>query len=214
MARRRSAPLPEFTAHPATTPPAKPDLLDQLGFEHRQLQRLWSELQLSHRRHVVGPHRAGARFGLTGQRDLATQIVRLLAEHDARELELLYPIVGGVVGEEWAEHAMADHADVRALLDEVDGEDPEDEEVFAIYAEVMATMITHIDEEEGVIFPMLRAVVPPSQLANPGPLGTAAPEGQAEVIDLAAAEREAAEADDEGHETSKGGRTRLRLRRR
>jgi hypothetical protein len=194
MARRTTTQLPEEVPHAGTTPPQDADLLDQLSFEHRQVQRLWSQLQLAHRRHVEDTHRPEARYGSTGQLALGRQIVEALARHEAIELELLYPTVAGVVGDAWAEHATADHAEVRVLLDDVDGENPEDDHVYAAFEGVMAKVLAHFDEEEQIIFPMLRAVVPGDELGQPARIDRpdSAPPAP-EVIDLAAAEREAAE---------------------
>jgi len=186
MGRRSSTQLPEYVAHAGTTPPDDPDLLDQLSFEHRQIQRLWSELQLAHRRHVEDVHRPEARLGIVGQRELGRQIVAALARHEADELERLYPAVARVVGEEWAEHATADHADIRDLLHEVEGENPQDDGVFEIFTEVLTKVLAHIDEEEKIIFPMLRAMGPGEALAYRG--GEEEPEAARpgpRVIDLA-----------------------------
>ena len=214
MGRRGSTKLPEYIPHPATTPPESPDLLEQLSFEHRRLQRLWSELQLAHRRHVEEPHRAGARLGLPGQRALGAELVRILDQHDARETERLYPIVARVEGGDWAERATAEHADLRDLLDAVEGENPEDEGVFAIYAEAMARLLAHIDEEESVIFPMLRTTVPAGELADPGPIERPQWPPHPDVIDLAAAEREATTtAAPVGGGDRQAARRRLKLRR-
>jgi len=225
MARKGSAPLPDHVADPATTPPAEGDLLDRLGFEHRQIERLWSEFRLAHGRHLEAEHRPGARFGGTGQHDLARQIVTALTEHEAVELQLLYPAVEEVVGQELAYHARADHEEVRQLLDDVDGADPADEAVFQAFTKIMSKALAHIEEEERIAFPMLRAVLttqglrdlgqPPVRAEVPGPAGPAAENG--EVIDLAGAEREQARAEETTEETTKVGladRGRRLLRRR
>lgn len=202
MSRKSSPPLPEYTAHAPTTPPENPDLIGRLTFEHSQIGHLWSELQLAHRRHL-------------DQRNLARQIVRALAEHEAVELEMLYPLVSRVVGDEWTGHAKEDHADVRVLLDEVDGEDPEDEGVFEILTEVMGKMMSHIEEEEKIIFPMLRAVGLDEELTSaagpaPHPEARAEPE---EVIDVAQAERDLA-AEAAAEENARRHRSRFRIKRR
>jgi len=115
MARKGWTQLPEYVPHAATAPPEDPDLIDQLTFEHRQVRRLWSELQLAHRRHLEDLHRPDARHGSTGQRALGRQIVQMLARHEAVELEMLYPAVDGIVGDAWTEHAKSDHADFCGL---------------------------------------------------------------------------------------------------
>lgn len=211
MTRKGSTQLPESTLHTGITPPEDPDLLDLLSFEHRQIRRLWSELQLAHRRHVEEAHRPAARLGLTGQRELGRQIVEALTRHEAVELERLYPMAAEVVGDAWAEHARGDHADLRDFLDEVDGENPEDSGVFEIYTEVMAKLLAHITEEESIIFPMLRAVLPSQDLAGDAGLA-GAPRPGPEVVDLAGAEDELAGAAAGGN--GRGQKTRFKLRRR
>jgi hypothetical protein len=213
MGRRGSTKLPEYIPHAATTPPESPDLLEQLSFEHRRLQRLWSELQLAHRRHVEEPHRAGARLGLPGQRALGAELIRILDQHEAREADRLYPIVARVEGGDWAERARADHAEFRDLLNEVKDENPEDDGVFEIYTEALAGVLAHIDEEESVIFPMLRTTVPASELADPGPIERPEWPPHPDVIDLAAEER-AATATGPGAGDGHEARRRLKLRRR
>lgn len=196
MARRGSAQLPEFVANPATTPPKEGGLLEHLAFEHRQIEHLWSELQVAHTRKLPGQHRPGALLGGAGQHELSRRIVTMLAEHQALELERLYPAVSEVVGPELAEHLTADHEDIRQLLDEVDGEDPADEEVFEGLTELMTKVLAHIDEEERIAFSMLRALLSSQELQDLGPAPQRsqrdAPAGPG-VIDLAAAEREQAE---------------------
>ena len=195
MARKGSTQLPEFVADPATTPPAEADLLEQLAFEHRQIERLWSELQLAHLRQIEAEHRPDAGYGSGGQHELSRRIVTILTEHEALELELLYPTVGQVVGEELAYHSRADHEEVRQLLDRVDGEDPTEETVFQAFTSIMRKVMAHIEEEERIAFPMLRAVLTSQELEEMGRSARAkrlAPEG--DVINLAAAERDQAAA--------------------
>jgi hypothetical protein len=95
----------------------------------------------------------------------------------------------------------------------VDGENPEDEGAFAIYAEAMARLLAHIDEEESVIFPMLRTSVPAGELADPGPIERPQWPPHPDVIDLAAAEREAAGAGPAAVGDRQAARRRLKLRR-
>jgi len=199
---RKASPLPEYVTH-ATAAPDDADLLGRLSFEHREIDRLWAQLQLSHRRRLDGQHQ------------LFRQIVTLLSEHEATELELLYPVVGDVVGEELAEHARHDHADICIALDDVDGCDPADDEVFAALSRLMTRVLAHFEEEERIAFPMLRAILPAEELAALGagllrPTRTGA---EPEVIDLAAAEREAASPEDQD-KTGPASRARRLLRRR
>jgi len=215
MARKGPTQLPEFVAHQATTPPPEPDLLQHLSFEHRQIERLWSELQLGHRRHIETDYRPGTRLGGHGQHELFRNIMNLLAEHEALELQMLYPAVRRVVGDEMADHATADHEEIRRLLDDVDGEDPTDELVFQAFSTIMTKVLAHIDEEERISLPMLRAVLTSQEIKDLGepPRSAGAPAApEADVIDLAAAEREQSEPD-QGSKAGLGERSRRLLRR-
>jgi len=202
MAREASSQLPEYVT-PATAAPEGADLLGRLSFEHREIDRLWAQLQLAHRRRLDDQHQ------------LFRQIVTLLSEHEAMELELLYPVVGDVVAEELAEHARHDHADIRIALDDVDGCDPADDEVFAALGRVMTRVLAHFEEEERIAFPMLRAIMPAEELAalGAGSLRPTRTDAEPEVIDLAAAEREAAAPKDD-EKAGPASRARRLLRRR
>jgi len=200
MARRRSSQLPEYTRHVATTLPSSPDLLDQLSLEHRQIQELWADLERAHRHQIGAAQRPEvARLGDTSQMELGRRIMEALAAHEADEMNLLYPAAARVMNDEWAEEAQAEHAELRELLGAVDGENPEDEGVFAIYDEVLRRIIAHIDEEEKVVFPIMRVVLAGEELVDPRPpqrRATHTPHSAPpEVVELAAAEREMAGAD-------------------
>ncbi|MEO5680340.1 MAG: hemerythrin domain-containing protein [Acidimicrobiales bacterium] len=219
--RKGSARLPESVDH-ATAPPDGADLIERLRFEHGQIQDLWAQLQLAHRRSVAGEHRPGARYGVAGQLDLSRQLVALLAQHEAVEIQLLYPAVERIVGDELAEHARADHTEIREVLDDVDGEDPEDDQVFAALSSVLDKVLRHIGEEEQIVFPMLRAVLSDRELAAlgeaPRPADPVVP--QPDVVDLTAAERNSTGSDDDDAEPAMAPRpgrvekARARLRRR
>ena len=66
MARKATPQLPEYVTH-ATARPEGGDLLERLGFDHRNIERLWAQLQLAHRRRLDNQHQ------------LARQIVTLLS---------------------------------------------------------------------------------------------------------------------------------------
>lgn len=167
MGRRSPSQLPEYVPH-ASAPPDGDDLLGRLIFGHRQIEGLWSELQLAHRRHL-------------NQHELGRRVVRSLAEHDALELQLLYPAVARGIGDELADHARQDHEQIREMLDEVDGEDPADDLVFEAVTAIMGRVMAHIEEEEKITFPMLRAVLSDEELAalRSAPAPAAEPDAKA-----------------------------------
>ena len=132
------------------------DLIEHLTSEHRQVEQMWAELQEAH-----------ATGGPT-QEELGRQIVKALSQHDALELQLLYPALARAGREELAEHAKEEHAEVRRLLNEVDGKDPVDEAVFTKLAEILTNVDAHVAEEEGTMFPYLRANLSSQELIDLG----------------------------------------------
>jgi len=184
---------PEYTPHVATTLPRTSDLLHQLSLEHRQIQEFWVELQRAHRHQIGAFARTDGRLGDVSQSELGRRIIHALAEHEAAELDLLYPAAARVMNDEWAEQAKAEHADMHDQLADLDGENPEDEEVYEVFNDVMARAIAHIEEEERVVFPSMRVILSAGELVDPRPAKRRdAHTPPPEVVDLVAAEREMA----------------------
>jgi hemerythrin superfamily protein len=130
-----------------TRPGGSEDPLDFLSHQHRQVEQLWIQLEAAH----------GTDNEI--QAGLAREIVAMLSQHDAVEVQLLYPTLrerGGERGEELANHSLAEHQKVREQLQEVDGKDPRDEQVWTTLSQCIADVQQHVEEEEGEIFPLLR----------------------------------------------------------
>jgi hemerythrin-like domain-containing protein len=123
------------------------DALDFLTRQHREVESLWTEVQ-------------GAGPGMSSSRtDTARQIVRLLSQHDAIETRLLYPEVrdvGGAEGQRLSDASRSDHRMIREMLQEVDRADDLDDRAYAALARCITAFNRHVEEEESVIFPLLR----------------------------------------------------------
>lgn len=132
------------------------DLIEHLTSEHRQVEQLRARLRAA--------HSAGA----PDQEDLGRQIVSALSSHDARELQLLYPALDRAGRQGLAERGKEEHAEIRRLLSEVDGEDPADEAVYGTFSRILASVDAHVAEEEQVLFPLLRATLSPGDLIDLG----------------------------------------------
>ena len=132
------------------------DLIEHLTSEHRQLEQMWAELQEA--------HAAGA----PGQKDLGREIVKALSQHDALELQLLYPALERLGDSEMSNHGKEEHAEVRRLLDEVDGKDPTEQSIFAAFSEIIRNVDAHVADEEGTMFPKLRAGLSRDELLDLG----------------------------------------------
>ncbi len=127
---------------------ASVDAVEFLTAQHREVDQLWSQLQLSHQN------------GSSDQVRLAEEIVTRLSQHDAIETQLLYPELrdnAGDQGKQFSDHSLGEHQQVRELLTEVDGKDITDESVFSTMADCIETVKHHVEEEEQEIFPLLRS---------------------------------------------------------
>jgi ADP-heptose:LPS heptosyltransferase/hemerythrin superfamily protein len=136
------------------------DIIELLTTQHREVEQRWTMLQEARQAGTGGP-----------SGDLGREIVALLSGHDALETRLLYPELraqDGDEGRELAEHGLEEHEEVRELLSRMDGKDPADEAVFATFQECLAAVMAHVQEEEGRIFPLLRASVGQDRLLDLG----------------------------------------------
>ena len=209
MAQKISREPLDYSRHPAMAAKQDPDLLDELAYEHRLIERLWNEVQRAHRTEAGGGNAADAsRLGdVTEQSELAQQLIEALAKHEAVEVDILYPAAAGVMNAEWVEHATTDHALIREMLDEAYGQHPGEERVFDLLSEAMERVVAHIQEEEKILFPSMRFEIPRGQLTHPGhPDGRELMPGHPMVIDLAAAEREASKGTGESGRSGGNGR--------
>lgn len=130
------------------------DVVEHLTAEHRQVEQMWSDLRQA--------HQAGA----ANQQDLGQEIVRALSQHDALELQLLYPALRRAGQQEMADRGKKEHAEIRRLLDEIDGKDPADEAVFSTFVRILADVDAHVAHEERVMFPLLRAGLSSEELID------------------------------------------------
>ena len=109
--RRGTLRAPEYEPYYADHLPPVPDLLQRLSWEHRQIEKLWNDLQRLHHHDGTSPQ---PRLGNDTEDGLARMLVRTLADHEAAEMAALYPAAAKVMPPEWAEGAMAEHDDGEA----------------------------------------------------------------------------------------------------
>ncbi|MBV9952075.1 MAG: hemerythrin domain-containing protein [Acidimicrobiia bacterium] len=140
-----------------STTGARIDAVELLTSQHREVEQLWSQVN---ERGASGPDQQG---------ELVRQIVRLLSQHDAVETRLLYPAVREVEGgDALADHSLDEHQEIRECLKEVDRADAIDPSVLSRLGECIEAVQRHVQEEEGVIFPKLRAAMSQEQLYDLG----------------------------------------------
>lgn len=163
-ARRGTLRVPEYEPFFADHLPRVPDLLQRLSWEHRQIEKLWKDLQRLHAHDGVTPQ---PRMGADSEAGVAQMLVQALADHEAAERGVLHPAAVKVMTPEWAEANLSEYDELEAMLEQVDGADPTDDEVFAVYEQVFSRVMAHINEEEKIVFPVMRVASPPADLVNP-----------------------------------------------
>lgn len=106
------------------------------------------------------------------RRQIAEELIRELSRHDAIELQVLYPELRKVSDEggRMADHGLDEHSEARDLLKELDESlDRVASPAFAASWRRLQDMVyEHMDEEEGEVFPLLRAHRSPSELSELG----------------------------------------------
>jgi hemerythrin superfamily protein len=130
-----------------TRPGGSTDPLEFLAHQHRDVEQRWIQLEAAHE------------GDQDMQSQLADELVSMLLQHDAIETELLYPALrehGGEQGEQLAEHALEEHAKVREQLQQIEGQDPQDEQIWSVLSQCIDDVTHHVEEEETIIFPLLR----------------------------------------------------------
>lgn len=134
---------------------ARPDAVELLTADHRTVEQLFHQFELASKTSAV-----------ENQRDLAQRIVRELSVHAAAEEQVLYPAIRRALdgGEHAADEGIAEHAELKQLLADLDGVQPDDERFFPGFRRVMEVVRAHVADEEGALLPRLREAVGQEEL--------------------------------------------------
>jgi hemerythrin superfamily protein len=88
---------------------------------------------------------------------LAMEICDLLTAHATAEEEIFYPAVRGVLDdEELVDEAESEHASARALIEQIQGMEADDDRFDATVRVLAEAVEHHVQEEEGEMFPRVR----------------------------------------------------------
>ena len=134
------------------------DAIAVLKADHRAVDELFTRFE-----------KAGRRAFKT-KRSLVDRMVTELSVHAAIEEALLYPAARQEVPESESEvlEALEEHHVVKWELAELDGLDPEHERFDAKVTVLIESVRHHVREEEGTLFPLLRAHIPKARLVELG----------------------------------------------
>ncbi|MBW3668177.1 MAG: hemerythrin domain-containing protein [Actinobacteria bacterium] len=130
-----------------TVTAARPDAVELLIADHRTVEQLFQQLELASKTSAV-----------ENQRDLAQRLVRDLSVHAAAEEQVLYPTLRRSLdeGDRLADEGVAEHAELKQLLADLDSAQPGDDRFFPGFRRVMEIVRAHVAEEEATVLPRLR----------------------------------------------------------
>lgn len=119
-------------------------LTDIITSDHRAVDAVFEELESGK---GTPEHR----------RDLADHVIAELVRHSVSEEQFVYPEIRRRLGDEAADHEIAEHAEAEKVMKQLDGLDPRD----ATFDKVLRTLIDdirhHVEEEEREVLPKLVA---------------------------------------------------------
>ena len=125
------------------------DVVDVLSADHREFDRIFTELE--------GLHGRSDAESLRRKRELVDEVTIGLVKHSVAEETRVYPRVEKQVDKDEAEHAKEEHAEAEETMKRLERMDPEDPEFDAAVAELIREIRHHVQEEESRMFTELRA---------------------------------------------------------
>ncbi|MDQ1730555.1 MAG: hypothetical protein QOK10_714 [Pseudonocardiales bacterium] len=136
------------------------DVIDILIKDHREVERMFLELETLR---GLSDDATRAR-----RKDLVDQATIELVRHSVAEEAEVYPRVKERVSEQEAEHAKQEHAEAEQTMKRLESLQPDDPGFDQELATLMREIREHVAEEEGEMFPHMRAIFTPEELVEMG----------------------------------------------
>lgn len=133
------------------------NVIDELVTDHREVEELFAKIE-----ELPAGHK--------DRKTYADQATIELVRHSVAEEAYLYPAVREHVpgGDALADQELKDHAEAERIMKDLEGCDAGDAEFDRLVGMLMSEIRSHIADEEGNLFPRLRASCPPEQLDQLG----------------------------------------------
>ncbi len=134
------------------------DVVDLLSADHREFDRLFTELE--------------GLFGQTGpdvlrrKRELVDEVTIGLVKHSVAEETRVYPRVEAQVDREEAENSKHEHAEAEETMKRLERMDPDDPQFDTEVATLIREIRHHVEHEESRMFTELRATFSREQLVE------------------------------------------------
>jgi len=134
------------------------DVVDLLSADHREFDRIFGELE-----QLAG--RTGE-DDVRRKRELVDEVTIGLVKHSVAEETQVYPRVEKKIDADEANHAKEEHAEAEETMKRLERMDADDPAFDAAVAELIREIRHHVQEEEGVMFPRLRAAFSHDELVD------------------------------------------------
>ncbi|GAA2479991.1 hemerythrin domain-containing protein [Streptomyces thermolineatus] len=133
------------------------DVIDELTTDHREVEELFGKIERL-------PSGDGRR------KTYVDQVTMELVRHSVAEEEYLYPAVRKSVtgGGDIADKELEDHAAAERIMKDLEGRGADDPEFDRLVGELMREIRAHVADEEGNLFPQLRAAAGPGDMEELG----------------------------------------------
>jgi hemerythrin superfamily protein len=132
------------------------DAIELLRHDHRMVEQLFRDY--------------GSAASADQRKGVVDILVRELSKHAAVEEELFYPLASRIVpaGEAEVAQHLQEHLEVKRVLAELDGMDPEDDRMDDLIRRLRDDVAEHVQEEEGELLPKVRDHLDTQALAELG----------------------------------------------
>jgi hemerythrin-like domain-containing protein len=125
------------------------DVVDVLTADHREFDRIFTELE--------GLHGRSDPEALRRKRELVDEVTIGLVKHSVAEETRVYPRVEKQVDKDEAEHSKEEHAEAEETMMRLERMDSGDPESDGAVAELIREIRHHVEHEESRMFTELRA---------------------------------------------------------
>lgn len=131
------------------------DVIDVLTSDHREFETLFAQLE-------------GRQGTPELRRQLTDVVIAELVRHSIAEEEYVYPAARKALpdGDQIAEHEISEHADAERTMKELESLDPSDPRFDQLLAHLTSTIRHHVRDEEGDLFPRIRAAIAREELVE------------------------------------------------
>lgn len=140
-----------------TIPKQSPDLIDVIIADHREVERVFTELEQG----AIAPER---------RKELVDHVIVELVRHSVAEEQHMYPAAREALpdGDQVVDHELQEHAEAERVMKDLEGLKPTDPRFEELLLTLMTDIRHHIQDEEANLLPRLREACSPQQLQELG----------------------------------------------